>query len=385
MKCQREKFNLQRKYAYLNCAYMSPLLKKVENAGIKGIKKKRKPFHITTSDFFEETETIRLLYAQLIDTPEPNRIVLIPSVSYGMANVVRNLPFNSGKILLADEQFPSNVYPWQSLNKDRFVVKIIKAPDSENRGTDWNEELLNSIDEETRVVALGHVHWSDGTLFELKKIRSRLDEVGGLLIVDGTQSVGALPFSVKEIRPDALICGAYKWLMGPYSIGLAYYGKKFDEGKPVEENWINRKNSEDFTGLINYQPRYQSGSLRYEVGEHSNFILVPMLHAAVKQLLLWKPENIQNYCDILMKDALDELQDLGYFIEDRNHRANHLFGVRLPNPELLHALKNSFRKNRVSVSLRGEAIRISPHVYNDELDVRKLLKAMREPIFASKH
>ena len=68
-----------------------------------------------------------------------------------------------------------------------------------------------------RVVAIGHVHWSDGTLFDLKKIRERLDEVGGLLIIDGTQSVGALPFSVKEFKPDALICGGYKWLLGPYS------------------------------------------------------------------------------------------------------------------------------------------------------------------------
>ncbi|MDE0471768.1 MAG: aminotransferase class V-fold PLP-dependent enzyme [Ekhidna sp.] len=385
MKCQREKFNLQRKYAYLDCAYMSPLLKKVENAGIKGIKRKRKPFHITPADFFEEANTIRQLYARLIDTPEPDRIVLIPSVSYGIANVVRNLPFNSGKILITDGQFPSNVYPWQSLNRNRFVVEIIKAPASENRGANWNEELLDSIDEETRVVALGHIHWSDGTLFELKKIRSRLNEVGGLLIVDGTQSVGALPFSVKEIRPDALICGAYKWLMGPYSIGLAYYGKVFDEGKPIEESWLNRSNSEDFTKLANYQPKYQSGSLRYEVGEHGNFILVPMLHAAIKQLLRWTPEGIQNYCDTLMENAISKLQCLGYLIQNKNHRANHLFGIRHPEAALLEALKKSFKKNRVSVSFRGEVIRISPHVYNDELDVKKLLKAMKEPIFASKN
>jgi len=362
---------------------MSPLLKKVENAGIKGIKKKRKPFHITISDFFREMETIRLLYAQLIDTPEPNRIVLIPSVSYGMANVVQNLPFNSGSILLVDEQFPSNVYPWQSLDKNKFAVKMIKAPDSAHRGANWNEALLHSINEETRVVALGHIHWSDGTMFELKKIRARLDEVGGLLIIDGTQSIGALPFSVNEIRPDALICAAYKWLMGPYSIGLGYYGKRFDEGVPVEENWINRKNSEDFTGLVSYQSKYQPGSLRYEVGEHSNFILVPMLHAAIKQLLIWRPEDIQNYCGSLMEGALNEFQDLGYSIENKHHRANHLLGIRPPSSALLNALERSFKKNRVSVSFGGEVIRVSPHVYNDEIDVKKLLKAMKEPIFAS--
>jgi len=362
---------------------MSPLLKKVEKAGIDGIKKKRKPFHLTTEDFFQETETVRLLYSQLIDNPEPNRVVVIPSVSYGMANVVNNLPFDSGKIILTEKQFPSNVYPWQALHQSQFKVELVTAPDSECRGNAWNERILASIDEETRAVAIGHVHWSDGTLFDLKEIRKRLNEVGGLLIVDGTQSVGALPFSIQEIQPDALICGAYKWLMGPYSIGLAYYGAAFDQGRPIEENWINRKNSEDFAGLVDYQKLYQPGALRYEVGEHSNFILIPMLHAAIKQVLRWGPANIQSYCQNLMKDAIVEIVSLGYQVEEEKARGAHLFGVRPKSAAVLDPLLASFKKHRVSVSLRGDAFRISPNVYNDEMDVRKLLKALKAPILAS--
>ena len=361
---------------------MSPLMKKVEKAGIKGIKLKRKPFHISAHDFFGETEAVRLLYSQLINNPNPNRIVLIPSVSYGLANVVNNLPFDSGKIIIADEQFPSNVYPWLALDRKKFTVKTIEPNDSQNRGKDWNQKIIAAIDEETRVVSIGHVHWSDGTLFNLKELRKRLDEVGGLLIVDGTQSIGALPFDLKEIRPDALICGAYKWLLGPYSIGLGYYGQAFDHGKPIEENWINRKNSEDFTRLVNYQDEYQDGALRYEVGEHSNFILVPMLHEALTQLLRWKPENIQGYCRELMRVPVEEIKSFGYLIEDEEYRGSHLFGIRVKDPNLVEPLKRSFEKHRVSVSFRGDAIRVSPNIYNDEMDVRKLLKALKEPIFA---
>ena len=120
MKCQRKKFNLQRKYAYLNCAYMSPLLKKVENAGIKGIKQKRKPFHITPEDFFQETDSVRSLFSALINNPEPNRVCVIPSVSYGIANVTKNILHKQGKILLVEEQFPSNVYPWLELKNKGF-------------------------------------------------------------------------------------------------------------------------------------------------------------------------------------------------------------------------------------------------------------------------
>jgi len=80
MKCQRNKFSLQRKISYLNGAYMSPLLKKVEKAGIKGMIKKRKPFHVAPSDFFKETEVLRNLFGQLINSPESARHVIIPSV-----------------------------------------------------------------------------------------------------------------------------------------------------------------------------------------------------------------------------------------------------------------------------------------------------------------
>lgn len=384
MKCQREKFQLQRKYAYLNCAYMSPILKKVENAGIKGIKKKRKPFQILGDDFFHETETLRLLFSKLIDNSEMDRAVIIPSASYGISNVTNNLPFSGGKIILAGEQFPSNVYPWLSLKEKGFKVELIDAPNSENRGADWNEKIINAIDGSTRVVAIGHVHWSDGTLFQLEKIRERLDMVGGLLIIDGTQSVGALPFSVNKYRPDAVICAGYKWLMGPYSIGMAYYGSAFDNGKPIEENWINRVKSEDFGQLVNYNEEYREKSLRYEVGEHSNFILVPMLHEALKQLLRWNPENIQEYCKKLTKEPIEEIRRLGYKIDHEDARASHLFGARLPEGLSMNEVQKSFKKNKVSVSYRGDAIRISPNVYNDELDMRKLLKAMKEPILAQK-
>ncbi len=384
MKCQRQKFNLQRKHAYLNCAYMSPLMKKVEKAGISGIKRKRKPFHISAEDFFVESEILRKHYSELIDNQDASRVVIIPSVSYGLANVVNNLPFKSGEILLCEEQFPSNVYPWWRLNEKGFGIKTITPTDSPNRGESWNEKLINAITDQTRVVSIGHIHWSDGTLFQLEKIRKHLDEVGGLLIIDGTQSVGALPFSINKIRPDALICAGYKWLMGPYSIGLAYYGPAFDNGVPLEENWINRLDSDKFSELVNYQEDYREMSLRYEVGEHSNFILVPMLHQAIKQLIKWKPENIQAYTKELMKEAVKDLSEWGYHIENESFRANHMFGVRLSEKVDVEKLKQSLHRHKVSVSIRGDAVRLSPHVYNDEMDVRKLLKAMKEPIFASK-
>lgn len=379
LKNQRSKFSLQAGTVYLNCAYMSPLLKSVEKAGIDGMRAKRNPFKISSDDFFSDTELLRSEFAKLINTLETKRIVTIPSASYGLANVVNNLKLKyTDSIIVAAEQFPSNYYPWHKLCMDTGAkIKIISPPQvHDGRGKRWNELILEAIDHGTKVVAIGNVHWADGTLFNLMEIRKRTKDAGALLIVDGTQSVGALPFDVQKIKPDALICGGYKWLMGPYSSGLAYYGEYFDGGKPVEENWINRLNSENFAGLVNYQNDYQPGALRYEVGEHSNFILVPMMLSALKQINQWKPENIQAYCRKITHKPLQLLKEAGFWVEDEAHRGQHLFGLRLPAKKDINRMKAQIQKNKISVSFRGDAIRVAPNIYNDEKEVMKLVEVL---------
>ena len=144
-------------------------------------------------------------------------------------------------------------------------INFIKKPNSSiSCGHEWNEKVLNAINEKTKVVSMGVVHWADGTIFNMKKIRAKTRKVGAMLIIDGTQSVGTMPFDIKEIQPDALVCAAYKWLMGPYGFGVAYYGERFDNGNPIEESWINRKGSENFSQLINYQDEYGSGARDFQ-------------------------------------------------------------------------------------------------------------------------
>jgi len=364
---------------YLNCAYMSPLLKTVEKAGMHGILRKRNPADTRPADFFTEADTLRNLFARLIDCPDPQRVVIIPSVSYGMATVAANVALQPGnEIVVATEQFPSNVYPWQRLCDDHRGRLVLVAPPAgrAQRGQQWNERILDSINAQTRIVALGHVHWADGTKFDLRAIRQRTREVGAWLIIDGTQSVGALPFSWREIQPDALVCAGYKWLMGPYSIGLAAYGPAFDQGKPVEENWINRRFSEDFTGLVTYQSAYQPGALRFEVGERSNFILVPMMVAALQQVMAWGTENIQAYCEKISRPAIDTLRAAGFWIEEDPYRARHLFGVRPPEEHSLEAIRHRLAEAKISVSFRGESIRVAPHVYNTAEEMNRLAAAL---------
>ena len=379
MNCQKHLFNLDPEVTYLNCAYMSPLMKEVEQAGIKGLLQKRQPDKVTGDDFFADTELLRTEFGKLINVKQTDRLVIIPSVSYGMANVAKNLNLQKGdNIILVGEQFPSNVYPWMEIASQKGAnIKTIPPPgEIKDRGRLWNTRLLEAIDSKTRLVAIGHIHWADGTLFDLKAIRKRNLEVGAWLVIDGTQSIGALPFDVEELQPDALIAAGYKSMMGPYSIGMAYYGEALDEGIPVEQNWINRYKSEDFANLVNYSEKYQPGALRYEVGERSNFILVPMMLKALRKLNEWGAENVQQYCRNLIREPLDQLRNHRFIVEDERYRASNLFGIRLGDQHSMDQVKKNLQEAKVFVSYRGDAIRVSPNVYNDSKDLDTLLSAL---------
>ena len=378
LSCQRHLFQLPEDVHFLNCAYVAPLPRAVEDAGIDGMRKKRNPADIRPEDFFEDSDRVRRLFARLIGA-DAGSIALVPSVSYGIAAAAHNVAVARGQnIIVMHEQFPSNVYAWRRLAAERGAEMRTVEPDGtrERRAASWNERILDAIDADTAIVAMPNVHWADGTRFDLESIGRRAREVGAALVVDGTQSVGALPFDIGTIQPDVLVCAGYKWMFGPYGSALAYFSESMHEGVPLEENWIARRNSERFSGLVDYEDRYQPGAIRYDVGERSNFILLPMMAAALELVLEWTPEAIQEYCRALTIELAREARDLGYQIEREDGRGAHLFGIRLPQGMAAERLREELDAHGVAVSVRGSAVRISPHVYNDAADVDALQDAL---------
>lgn len=379
--CQKHLFDLDPAVHYLNGAYMSPLLKTVEEAGIRGLQRKRRPETIGPRDFFTDTERLRTLFADLVHAASADEVAIIPSASYGMAVIAKNFRARRGqKIIVAEAQFPSNVYPWMVLAAENDLdFQTVRMPAEQNgRSRLWNEQLLDAIDDRTAMVALGQIHWANGTRFDLAKITEKTHRHGGVVVVDGTQSVGALPMDVRQSGIDALVCAAYKWLMGPYQLGYAWFSPAFLEGRPLEENWINRLYSEDFARLIDYQSAYQPGARRFDAGERSNFINVPMGIAALEQILAWEPERIQAYCRTLMSTAIPLWQDRGYRIEEAGGRAAHLFGIQAPEGLKMNDLQQKLQNRHIVVSVRGDFIRISLNVYNDEADVAALTEVLLE-------
>ncbi|MGK2927014.1 MAG: aminotransferase class V-fold PLP-dependent enzyme [Lysobacterales bacterium] len=373
---QRHLFDIPDGITYLNCGYMSPLMHPVHAAGIAGLSRKARPWEIAPRDFFSGSDTLRAAFARLINA-RPDDIALVPAASYGISTAARNLPLQRGQnVLVAAEQFPSNVYPWRERAREVGAeVRTLPRP----ADGDWTRAVLEALDDDqgghTAIVALPHCHWIDGGLFDLERIGAECRRRGIALALDVTQSLSVLPLDVQRVQPDFLACAGYKWLMGPYAVSYLYVAERWQQGAPLEHNWVHRQNAEDFARLVDYQDGFEPGARRFDMGERSNFALLPAAEAGLRQISAWGVDNLRETIEGLADAIVERVQPLGLSVLPKDRRAPHYLGLRterqLP-PQLLPELA----RRQVFVSVRGSSIRVTPHVYNTEADVGRFVEAL---------
>ncbi|MEJ7814948.1 MAG: aminotransferase class V-fold PLP-dependent enzyme [Rubrobacter sp.] len=369
---QRDLFEIPEDIVYLNCAYMSPQLRPAREIGERAVSRKSRPWEITPGDFFEEAEEVRALFARLVGG-DADGVAIVPSVSYGISVAAANVPVGEGqKILILDDQFPSNVYAWRGL-AERSGARLVTVPRPED--FDWTRALLEEINADTAVVAVPNCHWTDGSLVDLARVGESAREAGAALVVDAIQSLGAHPFDVSEVRPDFLVASSYKWLLGPYGVGFMHVGEKYREGEPIEHNWINRRGSQDFSRLVAYQDAFQPGARRYDVGERSNFALLPMAAEALRQLIDWEVGNVSETIGTLTDLIEEKAEGLGIVTTPKKRRVRHMIGLMLGH-DAPDDLATRLTTHNIFVSVRGESVRVSPHLYNTERDVDLLFEIL---------
>jgi selenocysteine lyase/cysteine desulfurase len=371
--CQRHLFDLPEEVAYLNCAYMSPLLREAVRAGQAGVARKARPWTIRAEDFFTDSERARGLFAGLIGAATDD-VAIVPAASYGIAVAARNLRLRpASRVVVLADQFPSNVLVWQRMAEAAgAAVVAVDAPVDE----DLTLAVLARIDERTAVTALPHCRWTDGALLDLERIGRRCREVGSALVVDGTQSVGALPFDVRRVRPDFLVVASYKWLLGPYGLGFLYADPRHHEGEPLEHNWIAREGSEDFSRLVDYRAGFQKGARRFDMGERSSFASMPIAIEALERLQGWGVEAIAGTLAAMTAEIARAAAELGLSSLPPARRGPHFLGLRFPG-EAPRDLPERLAREQVHISLRGSSLRVTPHLYNHAGDRQRLMAVLR--------
>ena len=371
---QRALFDLPREVTYLNAAYMGPMPRHAAEAGSQSYADKQQPWTMGVQEaFIDAPERYRAIGARIFGATADD-IALVPAASYGLALAARNLEPDAGsELLVLDGQFPSKVYVWQAL-AERTGAKVRTVSRSDNES--WTEALLAAISIKTAILACPQVHWSDGGQVDLPRVSEAARRQGAALVLDLTQSLGALPFDLHAIQPDFAVAAGYKWLLGPYSLGLCYIAPHHQESaEPLEENWINRQGSEDFARLVDYQSAYQNGARRFDMGERSAFQLIPAGAACLQQILDWGVDDICTTLGRKTQDIVEAVAPLG-LTPSTPDRAPHYLGLALP-PDAPHDLVKRLAAEQVYVSQRGTRLRITPYLYNDETDVTRLADSLK--------
>lgn len=375
---QRHLFDIPDDIAYFNCAYNSPQLNESQERLLAGVSSKSHPWERTAKNFFDDAETIRGLSADVFGG-DADGYAVVPAASYGLSTAARAVEphLHAGdRILLIAEEFPSIVLPWRrTAQVTGATLLTVTTPADGN----WTRAILDHISAGVKVVAVSSCHWTNGAYIDLRAIGQACRSAGGILVVDATQTLGAMPFSIAEIQPDFLVAAGYKWLLCPYGFSLLYVSERWRDARPLEESWLARENAEDFTALVKYSDTYMPGARRFDVGEKCAATILPGAIAALEQIRAWGVENIAASLSQVNGRIAARLAQLGCRLPDETQRCPHMFGAQLPE-SYSGNLVTELRAKNIYISQRGNALRFAPHLHVSEHDVDRLLEALGQAL-----
>ncbi len=367
----RELFPVTNNYVYLNHAAVAPLPLPVYEAMQRYTQDLLDNGLVHWRKWGAAVDRVRGLAAQLIHA-KPAEIAFAANTSTGLSFVANGLEWQAGdNIVTADCEFPSNQQPWLRLQK-AFGVEIRSARERDGRLD--TEEILNLIDDRTRVVALSFVEYASGFRNDLAAIGNYCRARDVLFVMDAIQGLGALQLDVEACCIDALAADAHKFLLGPDGVAVLFVSERILERvQPTVVGWTSVKHPFDFTRS---EKEFADGARRFEPGSLNTAGIVG-LGAAMELMLQIGTAEIERYLLDLTDYLCDCLQSLGYHIVSsrRDGEASAIVCCTHErySAEFLHA---HLEAQRIIVTPRLGRLRISPHFYNTRDDMDALLVAL---------
>jgi selenocysteine lyase/cysteine desulfurase len=360
---------------YLNLAGQSPMPKVSLKAVQSALEAKKFPHHKPDSTFFEVPGRIRAGIAQIIGA-RPEEIAVTSGASTGAVAVAHALQWKPGdEVITAQSEFPLQYTTWKPMEqREGLKLKIVSAQDRFITADD----LIAAMTPKTRLVSVSHVRYNDGSLLDAAKVAKACHAQGALLLLDVSQSCGAIPMNVNELGADFLICAGYKWLLGPFGTGF-FWVKREHLGmvRPDPFYWMAVDGSDNFAALNFADPKPAASAKRWDSAEwasYFNFNLVAM-DTSVDFAVRAGAETVAAHNHKLIDVLFERLPKDRCVIASPHEAARRgpygCFAAR--SLEKTVELYDQLRKEHVIVSLRDGNIRVSPYLYNTEQDIDRLI------------
>ena len=357
---------------YLDCAAQAPRLRAVLAAAHATLDGYAAPWRMSFNAQEAQTEALRACVAETLFDGDRDGVALLPSAAYGLSTAARNLALDAGDaVLVLDGQFPSNLMPWQQRCFERDARLLAVHRDD---GEDWTTAILTALDSEPRIriVALPQVRWDDGALLDLDPIAARVHALGAALVLDLSQSLGALPADLARWQPDFVVSVGYKWLFGPIGLAWMWASPRWrEQGIAIEQHWSARDAGADWRFSTDAAPPYRKGARRFDAGGLADPVKLAMAHAGLAQVRAWGVARISEALGqrTIALDAALDAHDLSHW-KTPGH-APHLTALR-PPAALLDAVFDAFRRERIVCTRRYGLLRIAPHLHVNADDLQRV-------------
>jgi cysteine desulfurase/selenocysteine lyase len=362
---------------YLNTAAHAALPRVALHAVQSSIEVNKSPHHMDDAVFFEAPGRIRASLSKMIGA-KPEEIALTTGASTGVAAVAHLLRWEPGdEVITAKGEFPVQYATWKPMEERQGVKLKIVAPRDRFITAD---DLIDALTPRTRVVSVSHVRFDDGSLLDAARVAAACHAQGSLLVLDASQSCGAVPIHVNELGADFLVCAGYKWLLSPYGTGFFWAkSEHLDTARPGPFYWTAQGAGDDFFKLNFADPAPSRSAKRWDAAEaatYFNFNLTAM-DASVDFVLRTGPELVSEHNRKLIDLLFQRLPNGCVPASPLDSAERGPYGCFVARTaEKTSELYQKLKKEHVVVAMREGKIRVSPHLFNSERDIDRLIEVL---------
>ena len=367
----RAEFPVTENYIYMNHAGVAPLSRRVREAMITFVEDATVNGAVHADIWAETAEECRVAAARFLNA-DAAEIAFMKNTTQGILIAANGIDWRAGdNVVTTAVEFPANVYPWWSL-KERHGVETRMVP--ERNGCIDIADIADAIDARTRAVTISHVEFASGFRNDIQAIGELCRARDVWFIVDAIQSLGAIEVDVKAAHVDILAADGHKWLLAPEGAAIFYCAaEKLDQLINTNVGWASVVNPRDF---LNYNLTQKPDATRFEEGSYNSVGLYG-LKAAIELLLEVGIANVAARVLRLTAHLMAGLEAKGYRVVTPKADSSRAGIVIFESPRHAPAeIDELLRAERIITAARGSGVRVSPHFYNTELEITRLLEVL---------
>jgi cysteine desulfurase / selenocysteine lyase len=362
--------------AYLNASLQGPLPLRAVREAQAALEWKKRPDRMEDDIYFDLPDRIREKIARVIGG-RPDEIAVTSGASAGLASVAAGIDWQPGdEVLVGRLEFPAHFSTWLRYQQaGRLRIRVVEPQGRFITADDY----IAQIGPHTRVVSASLVRFDNGARLDAPRVAEACRKFGAALLLDLSQCAGAMPINIRELGADMAVCSGYKWLLGPYGAGFFWIANEWVERLPLGAVYFMAlEGSRDFNAMGSADLRPMPGARRWDSPETANFTNLAAFDSSLDMLLSIGVDSIGRYVDSLVGELVERLPRTGCVLaspEEREKRGPYVCVAARDARKTLE-LYERVCAAQIHVSLRENAIRVSPYLYNTPEEISRLVDVL---------